>query len=319
MKKRIISAVTVALLLFAIIPGASAASGSLSNFMQVHSYQSGRFVDISPSKWYAPYVQAAYEYGLINGKTPAIFDPDAPLTVAEAVKLAVCLNSIYYTGSVTVSNGTGGEPWYRPYADAALAAGIVSSDDADYNAPITRSEFALILSEALPDAALEQKNTVDDGAIPDISQGSAYAAAVYRLYRAGVLTGSDYKGSFLPDDNIRRSEVAAVVARMANAEFRRSVTLELQLSAAQIYDKCGPAVFYIEISDIKGTPVKNRQRLLYQRHRPGRHQLPCDCRGGLGHRHHARRQRVSRNRRLRLRREAGPGARAGRRYRLPRP
>jgi S1-C subfamily serine protease len=256
MKKRILSVLLAALLLFGILPAASAASGSLSNFTRVYTYQSGRFRDVASSHWYAAYVQAAYEYGLVNGRTATAFDPNGTLTVAEAVKLAVCLNSIYYTGSVPASNSVSDELWYRSYADAALAAGILDADHRAYNAPITRSEFAQILSKALPDEALSAINTVEDGAIPDVPMDLSYSGAVYKLYRAGVLTGSDANGRFLPDTTIKRSEVAAVVTRMADAAYRKSLTLKLSLTAAQIFEKCAPAVFYISIDDVRGKNVK---------------------------------------------------------------
>ena len=37
---------------------------------------------------------------------------------------------------------------------------------------------------------------------------------IYTLYRLGVLSGSDSKRSFLPDSNIKRSEVAAILCRL---------------------------------------------------------------------------------------------------------
>jgi hypothetical protein len=257
MKKRIIAFLTVILLAVGILPvTASAASGSLSNFTRVNTYQSGHFQDVSTSGWYAAYVQTAYEYGLVNGKTLSAYEPDASLTVAEAVKLAVCLHNIYYTGTPSVSNNTGSGSWYQPYTEAALTYGIITAQYSDYNAPITRSDFALILSRSLPDEALAVRNTVDTGVIPDVALDASYCGAVYKLYRAGVLTGSDAAGRFLPGDNIKRSEVATIVTRMANTSFRKTLTLKLELTTTQIYDQCAPAVIYIEITDMKGTKIK---------------------------------------------------------------
>lgn len=253
MKKRIISTLLILILVISVLPGTVLASGGLSNFVKVATYQSGRFQDVATSKWYAPSVQAAYEYGLINGKTSRSFDPDSNITLSEAVKLAVCLHSTYHNGSENFSNGT---PWYRPYADYALKNGIISSEYTDYTAPVTRSEFAVILAKALPEEALAAKNNIEDNAIPDVPNTYSYSAAVYQLYRAGVLTGSNTAGVFLPNDYITRAEVSAVIARMANASFRKSITLSLNLTQEQIYSKCSPAVFYIEIYDIKDTKIK---------------------------------------------------------------
>ncbi len=253
MKKRIISALLILVLILGVLPGTVLAAGGLSNFVKVATYTSGRFFDVPSSKWYAPYVQAAYEYGMIGGKTSGIYDPEADMTLSEAVKLASCLHSIYYTGSAGFSNGT---PWYRTYADYALKNDIIPSDYTDYTAPATRSEFAVILSKALPQEALSVRNDVADNAIPDVPLGFSYSEAVYALYRAGILTGCDKAGSFKPNDHIKRAEVAAFIVRLANASFRQSVTLSLDLTNEQIYTRCAPAVFYIEIFDVQDTRIK---------------------------------------------------------------
>ncbi|SHH90939.1 S-layer homology domain-containing protein [Sporobacter termitidis DSM 10068] len=253
MKKRIASVLLVLILAIGVLPAAALASGGLGNFVRVNTYQSGLFTDVASSQWYTPYVQAGFEYGLIDGTTTSTYAPGEHLTIAEAVKLAACLHSVYTTGR---ADFTASVPWYRPYADYALKNGIISEDYADYNAQATRSDFAQILAKALPEEALTVKNSVEDNAIPDVPFSYTYAPAVYTLYRAGVLVGSDAQGHFLPNNDITRAEVAAIVTRMANASFRQSVTLRLDLTTTQIFEKCAPAVFFIKLFDIKGTAIK---------------------------------------------------------------
>ncbi|UOO36983.1 trypsin-like peptidase domain-containing protein [Oscillospiraceae bacterium CM] len=254
MKKRLLPVFLIFLLLTALVPTTALASGGLSNFVKTHTYKSGYFKDVAVTDWFTPYVQASYEYGLISGKGAGRFDPNGRLTLAEAVKLAACIHEIYYNGAANFSNGS---PWYRPYADEALNAGILDVDYPNYDAPATRSEFALILSKALPAEALAVKNRVDDNAVPDVPLGFTYSDAVYELYRAGVLTGCDTTGAFRPNNTITRAEAASIVTRMANAAFRRSQTLKLSLTAEQLYKKCAPAVFYILIYDVNGKAVKS--------------------------------------------------------------
>jgi S1-C subfamily serine protease len=254
MKKRIISALLILTLIIGVLPGAVFAAGGLSGFVKVAAYQTGLFSDVPTSKWYAAYVQVSYEYGLINGKTADTYDPDSNITLAEAVKLASILHSIYYNGSASFVSET---PWYKPYTNYALKNGIISADYADYTAPATRSEFAVILSKALPAEALAAKNTVEDNAIPDVPMEYSYSPAVYELYRAGVLTGLDAAGTYLPNTYITRAEVAAVVTRMANAAFRQTISLSINLTQEQIFNKCSPAVFYVLIYDIKGKAIKS--------------------------------------------------------------
>ena len=54
----------------------------------------------------------------------------------------------------------------------------------------------------------------------------SYGAAVYRLYRAGILRGNDSAGVFAPDTGIKRSEAATIISRMAVENLRVSVELE---------------------------------------------------------------------------------------------
>ena len=56
--------------------------------------------------------------------------------------------------------------------------------------------------------------------------GAANYDAIYLLYRAGVLTGSDGKGTYQPETSIGRSSVAALVTRMVKPDLRQSITLE---------------------------------------------------------------------------------------------
>ena len=53
----------------------------------------------------------------------------------------------------------------------------------------------------------------------------SYAANVYKLYRAGVLTGNDEKGTFAPLTSITRAEAAAIVSRMVDVNNRKTVSL----------------------------------------------------------------------------------------------
>ena len=45
------------------------------------------FEDVDGDAWYAPYVSAAQNSDIVNGKTPAIFEPALPITRAEAAKI----------------------------------------------------------------------------------------------------------------------------------------------------------------------------------------------------------------------------------------
>jgi len=195
---------------------------SMSHFAPKKSY-SKPFSDVASSSWYFPYVVRAYELDLVNGISETAYSPDANLRLSEAIKLAACLHSIYHTGSAdfTVSGN-----WYDVYVSYARANGILTKEYSDYNAYATRAQFAEIFANALPFEALDAINSVSDGAIPDVRVSDSFSWAVYLLYRAGILVGSDKAGTFHPNDNIKRSEAAAIVVRMADAVYRQPVALK---------------------------------------------------------------------------------------------
>jgi len=180
------------------------------------------FTDVKEADWFYGDVMYAYEAGLIDGKGANRFAPDDNLTYAEAVKLAACMHELQ-TGSVTLAVGSGA--WYDSYVDYAKANGIIEKDY-EWDAPASRAGYMEIFAGALPEDALAAVNAVADGAIPDVPADHPQAAAIYRLYRAGIVQGVDAEHSCNPDASIRRCEVAAILTRMMNPDARVRFGLE---------------------------------------------------------------------------------------------
>ncbi len=198
----------------------------LTNFEKTKKYTSGVFSDVSSKDWFRDNVISAYEYDLMNGKDNSKFDPSANITLAETVTMAVRIHYIYYNGtSIYFDSIDDGTSWYDPYVSYAKIEGITTEDYPNYNAPATRAEFAKILAASIDPVDLEEINIVDDGAIPDVPVESDYAEAVYLLYRAGILTGSDELGSFKPASTITRAEAAAIITRIVDPSLRQSIEL----------------------------------------------------------------------------------------------
>ena len=85
-----------------------------------------------------------------------------------------------------------------------------------------------IFSKALPEKAFAKKNNIPSGSIPDVKEEkTAQDKAIYMFYRAGILSGVDTKGTFNSDDNIKRSEVAAILIRMMEPTARVGASKEL--------------------------------------------------------------------------------------------
>ena len=151
------------------------------------------------------------------GTSETTFNPSGNITRAEVITSAVriyCLTNPDENKPVMTAS-----PWYKGYVDYAIQKGIIKANDFDnYTVPATRAEMAYIFVNAVGEEELEKINTVTE--IPDVKTGDKYAKEIFMLYNAGVLTGSDEKGTFNPNNNIVRSESAAIIARISKISDR---------------------------------------------------------------------------------------------------
>ena len=184
-----------------------------------------KFTDVAPDAWYYNDVMNAVALGLVNGKSETTFAPDDNLTYAEAFKLAACMNQLATAGTVTLKNGE--EFWYSTYAEYCMTHGIIDEfdfmllgEDFDPNVKITRSGYMNIFANALPSDMLPAINYIPAETIPDVSMSANFADGIYKLYRAGIVQGSDKLHNCKPFDNIKRSEVAAILTRMMDKTKR---------------------------------------------------------------------------------------------------
>ncbi len=198
------------------------------SLLPVTGLAAGRFTDVTEDRWFYRDVEFAVAQGLVNGTTPTTYSPNNNLDYGSAVKLAACMHKKVTQGN---TDFTASSPWYQVYVDYALANGIISADKTyDWRANATRAGYMEIFVNAIPDTGLKNGytelaaiNRVDDGTIPDLSMDLPQAAAIYKLYRAGILQGSDaVTHQCNPGNYIQRSEVATILARMMDASRRIS-------------------------------------------------------------------------------------------------
>ena len=189
----------------------------------VNSSAAPAFTDVPDSQWYFSDVCYAVQKGLVNGRSTTLYAPEENLAISEAIKLAACMHQLYRNGSVTLTNDS--TTWYKNYLDYAMANGIVTKTYNNYDANITRGEYVALFYAALPDSEYTQINTVSDNKIPDVKLTDNNSKQIYAFYRAGILTGSDLKGTFSPNSYIKRSEVAAILTRMFEKDARKTITL----------------------------------------------------------------------------------------------
>ena len=202
------------LLAMALVLTASAA------FTKKNTY-GGQFTDVKESSWYAKEVASAFELGFVKGTSDTKYSPDSSVTVAEAITMASRVHA--ENKGVEIPSVSGGK-WYDMYVAYAKDNGIITANQFDsFTREIKRFEMAELFHDAMGKAYFTKVNDVKF--IPDVPMGAMYYEKLLTLYNAGVVMGSDEYGSYKPDDNIKRSECAAIINRVALPENRLKKTL----------------------------------------------------------------------------------------------
>ncbi len=227
MRKHTKLLVTVSVLLSVLAVCTSAAS-----FSKTKTYADGTFKDVG-TQWYAKEVASAYELGFVEGVSEDKFSPDTTVTVAQALTMASRVHSVYNDKTI---EGVSGGKWYDMYVNYAKANGIITENQFDsYTREIKRFEMAEIFHDAMGEGYYNAINDVVF--IPDVPMGASYYDKLLTLYNAGVVMGSDEYGSYKPNDNIKRSECAAIINRVALPENRQKKTLS-DFTSEQAYVLC---------------------------------------------------------------------------------
>ena len=175
------------------------------------------FLDVPAGSWFEQGVLAARDAGLMRGTGGGYFSPLRTVTGVEGISLAARIHRIHTAGTDDLISD---EPWYQAYVDYALDHGILENKPhtGQLEGVLTRAEFAALLASSLPEEALPVLNEVD--AIPDVAHDHPQAQAIYLLYRAGVLQGTDAQGTFSPDGTLTRAQAAVIVTRMTDPALR---------------------------------------------------------------------------------------------------
>ena len=194
------------------------------------------FSDVPGGHWAAPYINLAYEEGLVSGYGDGTFGPDDPVTVGQAV--TVVLHLLGYTTEDV------GPFWPEDYMSLGEKLGLLDGISSDPDHALTRGEAALLLYSLLSQTDKEGSDYIDklcaskvtDAVLLDVdaeaddgteglvqictSQGLSYYEPANELPetlsgRRGtlLLDKSGEVSGFLPDDTVSRtvslSEVSA--------------------------------------------------------------------------------------------------------------
>ena len=174
------------------------------------------FTDVPASEWYHPYVQYAYDNGLMNGTSATTFEPRSSLSRAMVVQILYS-----NAGKPDVSGYTSkfsdvqdSSAWY--YNAVVWAANqevpVVSGyEDGTFrpNRNVTRQELAVILYADAGKPAVEGSlsSFADAGSVADYAVNAMIWAT-----QVGVMSGSNENGTLYlnPTKNTTRAEAATM-------------------------------------------------------------------------------------------------------------
>ncbi|MDL2300260.1 S-layer homology domain-containing protein [Clostridiaceae bacterium OttesenSCG-928-D20] len=223
---------TLIISLFISIPAAGLAYGSADDiidesFPYLYIYDS-RFEDVLAGQWFTPFVVEAFEKGLTSGVSKNLFDHGGKVTTIQAVtfisKIHMILN--YQTDYFLPT-----DPWFNSILDYAIGEGIVTEEIREVlHKNITRGKFFQLMDTVLPEKVLQPVKPLPSGIIDpwtglpeglfnDLSAGSAYAPAVYKLYQAGIVSGDDL-GNVNIKSELTRAEAATLLVKITNSQLR---------------------------------------------------------------------------------------------------
>ncbi len=184
------------------------------------------FWDVDSEEWYGEYIDKVSSVGVIQGYEDGSFRPFDQVKRGEFLKMvfeaAIAAGGSGFRSTTERDN----IHWAGKYYTMAMDNNVLVSDVYeggimfpctywDLEQPISRYEMAVILTNICTNVSMEKTVvvTAPEDYIPDYWDIRAeFVNAVEQSYGKGLLTG-DENGNFNGDDNLRRSEAAAVIYR----------------------------------------------------------------------------------------------------------
>ena len=175
------------------------------------------FADVAPSAWFAPYVTAVRNRGIMNGVDDVRFSPDSNIKRGDFVLMLYRLAGEPAVTEDELKFTDVQKDYYKDAIKWAAEAGIVKGTSDTTFSPeksITREQIATILYRIVGEPPVEDKLAgFEDGA-----KVSGYAKdAMSWAVEYGVITGSldtaSGKTLLKPQASASRAQIAAIIDR----------------------------------------------------------------------------------------------------------
>jgi len=165
------------------------------------------FTDVADTSWYAKEVKELYNKQIVNGYDKGKFNPDAPITRAEAVTMLGRAKALSNEGTETPFYDVPAGHFAAGYINSAVHEGIIfgyPDNSFQLNTNILRADVAVILQRAFDIPA------VNESLFPDVLPEYYYFDAVNSLAAKKIANGYP-DGSFKPGLPITRAEFSILL------------------------------------------------------------------------------------------------------------
>ncbi len=215
------------LLSAALLLSPALAVGAEEKFPPVKEYPG--YADVKEADWFYDNAKLCYEIGIMTG-TDIGFEPNKTLTGPECAALAARLREGLTGKAIPAPVPDPSLPWYQHYvdylqdaaqeSDSSLYGIIKWYDLEEFEKPATRYDFLVFMALAADGNwdYFSDINTITYEDLPDVKDDNV----ILQFYNWGILTGTDQYGTFASDKTLTRAEAAAMVARMATPNLRKT-------------------------------------------------------------------------------------------------
>ena len=181
------------------------------------------FSDVNEDDWFVqkPFLQNAYDSGIITGFPDGTYQPTGYLTHAQTMVMVANLHSRQKQDNYDFqANKKEGDPWYQVFEDYCVAEGIVPAEtfgeggpfEGQENEKVTRGQMAFYFASALTPESYKEKMEPN---LSDI-EGYIFQNEIERLAKADIVGGYP-DGTFLPDKLVTRAEAAVYISNTLDA------------------------------------------------------------------------------------------------------
>ncbi|MBO4954197.1 MAG: S-layer homology domain-containing protein, partial [Clostridia bacterium] len=188
----------------------------LTSVSPLFAFAASPFTDLS-GHWAESYVLPLYEKGIISGKSVNTFDPEANMTRAEFLTLALKVPSVPTPNFEKSFSDIEESQWFAKTVSEAQSRGLIPAEMVVNNcfnpdAPITREEMTAIIVRLWE--SFRGILVPVELSFTDTTAFSAWAnEAIAKAVSLGVITGNP-DGSFNPQGLATRAEASVIFNRL---------------------------------------------------------------------------------------------------------